>query len=80
MCRTQNEGDYGKCSGLELRWLNLVSAKNRLVLYGLVLDHPLSSDSLEITLEDEDNFVNDFLGFVSILMGDLADKRKMRQW
>ncbi len=31
-------------------------------------------------MEDHDRFVNDFLGFVSILMGDLADKRKMRQW
>ncbi|CAN0111503.1 unnamed protein product [Ascophyllum nodosum] len=39
-----------------------------------------SGDSLEITLEDEDKFVNDFLGFVSILMEDMADKRKTRQW
>ncbi|CBN78812.1 conserved unknown protein [Ectocarpus siliculosus] len=39
-----------------------------------------SGESLEITVEDEDRFVNDFMGFVSILMGDLEDKRKMRQW
>lgn len=41
---------------------------------------PLSRDSLEITIEDEDQFVNDFLGFVSILMGDLEDKTRMKQW
>ncbi|CAB1121421.1 unnamed protein product [Ectocarpus sp. CCAP 1310/34] len=39
-----------------------------------------SGESLEITVEDEDRFVNDFIGFVSILMGDLEDKRKIRQW
>lgn len=37
-------------------------------------------ESLEITVMDEDRFVNDFMGFTSILMGDLEDKRKMRQW
>eukprot|EP00752_Nemacystus_decipiens_P012043 g10677.t1 len=39
-----------------------------------------SGEALEITVKDKNRFVNDFLGFVSILMGDLEDKRKMRQW
>lgn len=46
----------------------------------LVARRGQNRESLEITVEDEDRFVNDFLGFVSILMGDLEDKRKMRQW
>ncbi|CAN0146174.1 unnamed protein product, partial [Laminaria digitata] len=37
-------------------------------------------ESLEITVEDDDTITNDFLGFVSILMGDLADKKKTKQW
>ena len=40
----------------------------------------LFSESLEMTVEDDDTFVNEFLGFVSILMGDLADKKKKRLW
>lgn len=37
-------------------------------------------ESLEITVEDVDPIRNEFLGFVSILLGDLADKKKIRQW
>lgn len=44
------------------------------------MKRPTTREALEITIEDEDRFMNDFMGFVSILMGDLEDKRKMRQW
>lgn len=35
--KAQNEGGYKAYSELELRWLYLVSALNRLLLYGHVL-------------------------------------------
>lgn len=37
-------------------------------------------EPLEITVEDDNAFINDFLGFVSIMIEDLVDKKKQTGW
>lgn len=64
---------------------NNTSLPGLLCIRGVLLLLPLpvtfnGRESLEIIVEDEDRIVNEFLGFVSILMGDLADKRKVSLW